>query len=142
MKYYLTHGYAPQYLEPRKRKYVRLKYAQYQLVNGILLRKNYDDMLVSCLENSDAEKVLSKLHDGPTGGHFGGDTTEHKILRAGYYWPIMFKDAHAYAISCEICQKIIGRENKPAFLLQPVSVDYPFQQWGLDIIGEIDPNSS
>jgi hypothetical protein len=106
MKYYLTHGYAPQYLEPRKRKYVRLKYAQYQLVNGILLRKNYDDMLLRCLENSDADKVLSKLHDGPTGGHFGGDTTEHKILRAGYYWPTMFKDAHAYARSCEICQKI------------------------------------
>ena len=27
------------------------------------------------------------LHDGPAGGHFSGDTTAHKILRAGYYWP-------------------------------------------------------
>jgi hypothetical protein len=30
MKYFLTHGSAPQYLEPRKRRALRLKYAQYQ----------------------------------------------------------------------------------------------------------------
>jgi hypothetical protein len=29
--------------------------------------------------------VLTKLHDGPTGGHFGGETTAHKFLRVGYY---------------------------------------------------------
>jgi transposase InsO family protein len=31
---------------------------------------------------------------------------------------------------------------KPAFPLQPVTVDSPFQQWGLDIIGPINPPSS
>ena len=115
MKYYLTHGYAPQYLEPRKRKYVRLKYAQYQLVNGILLRKNYDDMLVSCLENFDADKVLSKLHDGPTGGHFGGDTTAHEVLKVGYYWPTLFNDSHVYYRKCQECQKSAGKERKLVF---------------------------
>ena len=39
---------------------------------------------------------MTDLHDGPTGGHFSRDTTAHKILRAGYYWPTLFKDAHAH----------------------------------------------
>jgi hypothetical protein len=28
------------------------------------------------------------------------------------------------------------------FPLQPVIIEHPFQQWGLDVIGEINPNSS
>jgi hypothetical protein len=43
---------------------------------------------------------------------------------------------------CTIYQKASGRLQKAAFPLQPVSVDSPFQQWGLDIIGSINPPSS
>ena len=42
------------------------------------------------------KKVLIDLHDEPVGGNFSKDTTAHKILRAGYYWPTLFKDAHAH----------------------------------------------
>jgi hypothetical protein len=115
MKYYLTHGSAPQYMEPKNKRDIILKSSQYQLVQGILLKKNYDGILLRCLEKDDAEKVLTELHDGLTGGNFGGDTTTHKILRAGYYWPTMFRDAHAYARKCEECQKSTGREKKHAF---------------------------
>ena len=38
---------------------------------------------------------MTDLHDGPAGGHYSGDTTAHKILRAGHYWPTLFKYAHA-----------------------------------------------
>jgi hypothetical protein len=94
-----------------------------------------------CLEKDKAEKFLLELHSGEAGGHFGGDTTAHKVLRAGYYWPILFRDAHALIRKCTICQKASRRLQKPTFPLQPVSVDSPFQQWGLDIIGLINPPS-
>jgi hypothetical protein len=38
--------------------------------------------------------------------------------------------------------KIVGREHKVSLPLQPVAVEEPFEQWGLDIIGEINPHSS
>jgi hypothetical protein len=95
-----------------------------------------------CLEKDEVEKVLLELHAGEAGGHFSGDTTTHKVLRAGYYWPTLFRDAHALCRKCIICQKASGRLQKPSFPLQPVSVDSPFQQWGLDIIGPINPPSS
>eukprot|EP00253_Pinus_taeda_P005163 PITA_05163 len=95
-----------------------------------------------CLEKTEAEKVLQELHDGPAGGHYAGDTTAHKILRAGYYWPTLFKDSHSYVRKCQICQNTAGRQRKPSMPLQPVNIEQPFSQWGLDIIGEIVPHSS
>eukprot|EP00253_Pinus_taeda_P022887 PITA_22887 len=82
------------------------------------------------------------MHDNPAGGHYGRETTAHKILRAIYYWPTVFRDSHAYTRECKVCQTVAGRERKPYVPLKPVMIYYPFQQWGLDVIGEINPNSS
>ena len=86
--------------------------------------------------------MIYELHVGEAGGHFGGDTTVHKVLRARYYWPTLFKDTHVLCRKCIICQKDAGWVKKATFPLQPVTVDSPFQQWGLDIIGPINPSSS
>ena len=94
------------------------------------------------MEKEDAKRVITELHDGPAGGHFSGDTTTHKILRAGYYWPTLFKDAHAHVRNCDVCQRCVGRQAKEAGPLKPVTITKPFEQWGIDIIGEINPNSS
>jgi hypothetical protein len=69
----------------------------------VLFHVNYVGVPLRCLENDDAENVLRELHDGPTGGHFVGETTTYKILRVGYYWPTLFMDAHAYARKCKSC---------------------------------------
>jgi hypothetical protein len=79
IKYYLNNG-TTQYLDPKKNTTLLLKYAQYQLIDGLLFCKNYDGVLLICLEKADIKKVLIELHDGPTGGNFGGDTIAHKIL--------------------------------------------------------------
>eukprot|EP00253_Pinus_taeda_P025178 PITA_25178 len=91
--------------------------------------------------NQEAQRVLQELHDGPAGGHFRVYTTAHKVNHAGYYWPTLFRDAHEYVRKCPSCQTSTGRLKKSAFPLQPVNIEQPFEQWGLDIIGEITPNS-
>jgi hypothetical protein len=142
LKYYLTHGSSLNHLDAHKKRDLRLKYAQYQLIDGVLFRQNYDQVLLRCLEKDNAKHILIELHDGPVGGHFSGETTTHKVLRVGYYWPTLFKDAHADAGKCEICQVNVGKQRRPAFPLQPITIKNPFEQWGLDVVGEINPNSS
>jgi hypothetical protein len=44
--------------------------------------KKIDGVLLRCLEQEESEKVLVELHSGDAGGHFGGETTAHKVLRA------------------------------------------------------------
>ena len=95
IKYYLTHGSSPNHLDAQKKGALKLKSSQYQLIYGVLFQKNYDKVLLRCLEKDDAEHILTKLHDGSTGGHFSGETTTHKVLIEGYYWSTLFKDAHS-----------------------------------------------
>ena len=121
---------------------LHIKSAAYHIIDGILFRKNYDGVLLKCLEKEDSQKVIIELHDGPAGGHFSGDTIANKILRTRYYWPTLFKDAHAHDSKCDTCQRCGGRLDKAAGSLNPVMITKLFEQWEIDIIGEIKPNSS
>jgi hypothetical protein len=141
MTYLLHHGACPENLNPRERGALRLKSAQYCLINLVLFRVNYDGVLLRCLEREDVEKISKEIHDGPAGGNFTGNTTAHKILRVGYYWPTLFRDAHTYARNCKTYQISAERVKREAFLLQPMVFSRPFEQWGLDVIGEITPSS-
>eukprot|EP00253_Pinus_taeda_P018142 PITA_18142 len=140
--FYLKNGHAPPNISYKNKRAIRLKAKNFIIIDGVLFRQNYDSVLLRCLEKPEAQKVLQELHDGPAGGHFGADTTAHKIIHAGYYWPTLFRDTHEYVRKCRSCQISSGRQRKPAFPLQPVNIDQPFEQWGLDIIGEITPQSS
>jgi hypothetical protein len=142
LTYHLHHGTCPENLNPRERRALRLESTQYRLIKSVLFRVNYDGVLLRCLEREDVDKILKELHDGPAGGHFAGNTTAHNILRADYYWPTLFRDAHTYARNCKIFQMSTGREKRAVVPLQPVAVSRTFEQWGLDIIGEITPSSS
>ena len=85
LEYYLQCGTSPNYLNAKQKRALRLKSTKYQLLHGILFRKNYDGVLLVCLEKQDVDNVMSNMHDGPVGGHFSRDTTTRKILRARYY---------------------------------------------------------
>jgi hypothetical protein len=109
IKFYLIHGTNPKHIDPKRRRALRLKYEPFQLINDVFFRKCFDGVLLCCLEMEESKKkVLTELHSGNGGGHFGGDKTSHKVLRVGYYWPTLFKDAHAIARKCTICPKATG----------------------------------
>ena len=78
----------------------------------MLFRKNYDGVLLRWLEREYGTKVVIELLDGPVGGHFSRDTTAQNILRVVYYWPNLFKDAHAHVRKCDTCQRSGGRQAK------------------------------
>lgn len=56
--FYLKNGYAPSELDFKIKRALRLKSNQYQLINDVLFRKNYDFVLLICLEKAEAEKFL------------------------------------------------------------------------------------
>lgn len=94
------------------------------------------------MEARESEKVLCDIHDGPVEGHFSGNTTVQKFMWASLYWLTLFKYSHAYASKCMVYQKCAGRGKKLVAPLQPIAMEEPFQQWGLDVIGDIFLHSS
>ena len=120
--HYLQTGLLLEHWNSKQRRSLCLKSASYQIVEGILFRKNYDGVLLRCLEKEDAKRVMIDLHDGPTGGNFYGYTIAHKILKAGYYWPTLSKDAHAHVRKCDVYQRCGGTQVKAEGPLKPVMI--------------------
>lgn len=102
-----------------------------------------EGVLLKCVDEEHAMKILNDMHSGECGGHFMEKTTTHKVLRASFWWPTLFKDAYALVRRCDSYQHFTGNLN---FLgnvpLRLVEVQAPFQQWGIDFIGEISNKSS
>jgi transposase InsO family protein len=63
-------------------------------------------------------------------------------MRARYYWLTLSRDTHAFVRACEPCQRFQGKQRLATLPLDPVVVEAPFQQWGLDFIGQIPQVSS
>ncbi|KAH9288477.1 hypothetical protein KI387_032594, partial [Taxus chinensis] len=51
-------------------------------------------------------------------------------------------DASKWVGKCEACQTFVGRPKLAALPLNPVVIDEPFQQWGLDFIRTLNLSSS
>lgn len=105
--FYLVWGLCLEHMDAFQRRALRLKENLYYFTNGILYRKNHDGIWLRCLEKDYANYVLKDVHDGLVGGHYGREITAHKILRVGYYSPIVLRDSHAYARKCKACQTTV-----------------------------------
>ena len=98
--------------------------------------------MLNCLVEEEAKQVMEDFHKGDCGGHLFWKTTANNILRVGYCWPTLFVDVYKTVKSCHECQIFEGRQKLQPLPLKPIEVSAPFQQWGLDFIGEIHPASS
>ena len=95
--------------------------------------------MLNCLLEKEAKNKVREFHKGDCGGHLYWKTTTHKNLRAGFYWPTLFLVTYKEVSTCHECQILDGRRKLLPLPLKPIYVEAPFQQWGLDFIGEIIP---
>jgi hypothetical protein len=115
---------------------------KYCILNGDLYWKDVGGILLNCLLKDEADKALQDFHEADCGEHLNWKATANKILRVGFYWPTLSVDVHKKVTSCHKCQVFEGKRKLLPLPLKPICVEAPFQQWGLDFIGEIHPPSS
>ncbi|KAJ6802513.1 uncharacterized protein M6B38_192410 [Iris pallida] len=60
----------------------------------------------------------------------------------GYYWPTMVADVIDYARKYKACQVHADFIHQPSEFLHPTVASWPFEAWGIDIVGPITPPSS
>jgi hypothetical protein len=140
--FYLLNLKCPDGLSPAKCRTLKLHAVKYCIAENQLYWKDPLGFLLVCLVESETPRVIEEFHEGVCGGHHAWRATAYKILRARYYWPKLFSDVNAKVRACNPCQIFAGKQKLPALPLVPVKTEAPFQQWGLDFIGEINPHSS
>ena len=105
---------------------IRHQYQPYHIIGDTLYRLGIDSVLRRCLTLEEAERVLNDCHSGACGGHMSGYATAQKILRAGYFWPFIFKDCILAVRSCHACQIYQRKMRVPLAPLHPVVTVGPF----------------
>jgi hypothetical protein len=140
--YFLQELKPPVGMGKSKARSLKLKAVRYFLIDHVLYWRDPLGVFLRCLNPQEAQKVMFDFHNGLCGGHHFWKTTAHKILRVGYYWPTLFIDVCREVRACIKFQRFSGKQQLKSLPLKPVVASTPFQQWGLDFIGEIHPPSS
>jgi hypothetical protein len=140
--YFLQHLECPPELEKSKTRSLKLKVVKYCNLNQNLYWKDTVGILLKCLDEDESKHDVNDMHKGFCGGHQHWKATTLKVLRVGYYCPTIFSDVFSMVRTCEECQKFDGKKKLLSLPLKPIIANNPFQQWGLDFIGEINPPSS
>jgi ribonuclease HI len=115
----------------------RTKVTQYTILNKKLYRKSLAGPYLRCLNDGEAQEVLKDIHEGDCGNHTGGRSLFSKILRTGYYWPTMRRDAMTFSQRCDACQRHSNILHQPAEPLHSIISPWPFMKWGMDIVGKL-----
>ncbi|GJU33835.1 reverse transcriptase domain-containing protein [Tanacetum coccineum] len=94
-----------------------------------------DQVIRRCVHGKEALDILEACHNGPTGGHHGANLTAKKVFDAGFFWPMIYKDAHELVKNYDSCQrqgKISQRDEMPQNSIQVCEI---FDIWGIDFMG-------
>ena len=91
--------------------------------------------VLKCLNTAEANAVLAEAHSGVCGTHQGAKTLSRRLVRAGLFWSNMHDDATNLVRKCESCQKASNLSNIPAYERINIASAWPFDLWGIDILG-------
>nr|GEX31065.1 reverse transcriptase domain-containing protein [Tanacetum cinerariifolium] len=78
--------------------------------------------------------ILTACHNGPIGGHHGANYTAKKVFNFGFFWSMIYHDAHDMVKSCDSCQcqgKISQKDKIPPNAIQVCEI---FDVWGIDFM--------
>ncbi|XP_062112479.1 uncharacterized protein LOC133823638 [Humulus lupulus] len=126
----------------KKRVDVRRRVPRFVVFNDTLYKRSFDGILLRCLSKEEAAHALRETHAGTCGTHQAGPKLSAQLKRLGYYWPTMVQDAINFAKCCKLCQLHGDFIHQPPQPLHPSILSWPFETWGMDVIGPSTPPSS
>ena len=129
---YIIDGSLPD--DPKEAAKIKARSARFTNHKGSLYKRGFFTPFLKCIVEKDTEYVLREVHEGICGNHIGARALAGKVLRQGYYWPTIPKDATDLVKKCRICQEHAKISRLPSEPLTSITSPWPFQQWGLDIL--------
>ena len=132
---FLQDGRLPQDVEEAKK--VRKRAARFTILNNTLYKMGFFMLYLKCVDEGEAKYILEEIHEGICRDHVGPRSLVSKIIRTGYFWPTMPKDANEFVKRCDKCQRFENVQRIPTKRLTPIAYLWSFTQWGIDIVGPL-----
>ena len=129
---YIIDGRLPS--DPKEAAKIRTRSTRFTNNKGSLYKRGFFTPILKCIAGKDTEYVIREVHEGICVNHIGARALAGKVLRQGYYWPTILRDATDLVRRCKICQEHAKISHLPSKPLTSITSPWPFQQWGLDIL--------
>ena len=119
LKEYLQLGFLPDEKDAARR--LKIRASRFVLIKDVLYKRGFSRPYLRCLSHGVAEYVMREVHEGICGNHSGARSLVHKLIRAGYYWPTMLRDAQSYVKAYDKCQRFSNLIRQPSEELSPMA---------------------
>ena len=100
------------------------------LDEGVLYKKEKDQVLLRCIDSSEASRIVEDIHQGVCGTHANRHRMTKQVMKAGYYWLTLESDCIKYDRKCHKCQIYANKIHMPLIELHVVAPSWPFSMWG------------
>ena len=119
---YLAADVPPNHLKDYAKKKFFRELRRYFWDESYLFKHCSNGIYRRCVAETEVAEILFYCHESEYAGHFVTFKTVSKVLQAGFWWPTLFHDAHAFIAPCNVCQrrgKICKRNEMPEnFILE------------------------
>ena len=123
--------------DPSKARKIKTRSSRFTFMNDELYKTGFSLPYLKCLSSEDIMYVLREIHEGICGDHSGPRSLVGKVVREGYFWPTMQKDAIEFIQKCNKCQWFGNVQHVLVEHLTCISSPWPFWTWRIDIVGPL-----
>ena len=117
---YLKNGMLPDGKDAARK--LKVQASQFILIKDVLYKRGLSRPYLRCLVPEEAKYVMREVHEGICRNHSGARSLVHKLIKAGYYWPTIQKDAEAYVKTNDKCQRFSNTIKQPSEEVTPMTV--------------------
>lgn len=134
---FLRGTYEPANKQELQRMTSRTKH--YVIVGDDLYKEGILAPMLKCISKEQGIQLLEEIHVEACGAHRGPHEIAQRAMRQGFYWPTATKDANQLVRTCKGCQMFAKKQKALANPTGSIIPTWPFQRWGIDIVGALPP---
>lgn len=82
-------------------------------------------------------EILQGIHQGFCGSHISARVLASKVVRQEFFWPTKISDAQKVTKAMKLSRKNACNQNAPTSLSQLITLTWPLQRWGIDLVGPL-----
>ena len=92
---------------------VRKRATRFTILNDTMYKRGFSMPYLKCVDEEEAKYILEEIHEGVCEDHVGPRSLVSKVIKIGYFWPIMQVDVRELVKKCDKCQRFGNVQHLP-----------------------------